>query len=406
MFGDPRFAALGVHAARLVVPWDVASGDMGKVDAWLEAAATADVKPFVVFDHSREDQCPSAPCRLPSATAYEDAVRAFLAKHPEVRTITPWNEPNHAAEPTAGRPDRAAAYYNAARRACPACTLVAGDVIDGGDWTKWIQQYRSALGEKPTTWGLHNYYDTTYFRTSGLETMLGLVDGDVWLTETGGIVELRTREGQVSLPSDERRASASVSLALDAARTYASRVRRVYLYQWQTGPDARFDAGLLRPDGSARPAYEAVRTQAGAFARPSAGGSASAGLDAGASVPGRVTLRASGRGTVRVRCPSAPDPPCQGRLWIEGAAYANGTLINGHTPGSVLRPVTTSLAQSGRRSLTLRFAVGRSVMARARTTRALALRLMLSTPTDPLALRGRYVVRLWRPPSAPSRRRG
>ena len=58
-------------------------------------------------------------------------MRAFLAAYPQVRLITPWNEADRAAEPTAGRPDRAAAYFNAARRACAACTPVAADVIDG-----------------------------------------------------------------------------------------------------------------------------------------------------------------------------------------------------------------------------------------------------------------------------------
>ena len=168
--------------------------------SWLGSAAAAGVQPLVAFDHDRGDRCPSAPCALPSVGAYEAAVRAFLAAYPQVRLITPWNEANHAAEPTAGRPDRAAAYYNAARRACPACTLVAADVIDGPGMLSWLAEYRRGLDETPQVWGLHDYYDTTYFTTSGLRDYLGAVPGQVWLTETGGIVELRTRDGRVSLP--------------------------------------------------------------------------------------------------------------------------------------------------------------------------------------------------------------
>ena len=155
----------------------------------------------MAFDHDRGDRCPSAPCALPSVEAYEAAVRAFLAAYPQVRLITPWNEANHAAEPTAGRPDRAAAYYNAARRACPDCTLVAADVIDGPGMLGWLAAYRRGLDEAPQVWGLHDYYDTTYFTTTGLRDYLNAVTGQVWLTETGGIVELRTRDGQVSLPA-------------------------------------------------------------------------------------------------------------------------------------------------------------------------------------------------------------
>jgi len=89
----------------------------------------------------------------------------------------------------------------------------------------------------------------------------------VWLTETGGIVELRTRDGQVSLPRDELRARASVSFAFEEAHAFASRVGRMYLYlyQWQADADGRFDAGLIRPDGSSRQALEVVRTQLAAM---------------------------------------------------------------------------------------------------------------------------------------------
>ena len=45
----------------------------------------------------------------------------------------------------AGRPDRAAAYYNAARRACADCTLVAADVIDGPGMLAWLARSGDAL---------------------------------------------------------------------------------------------------------------------------------------------------------------------------------------------------------------------------------------------------------------------
>ena len=90
----------------------------------------------------------------------------------------------------------------------------------------------------------------------------------MWLTETGGIVELRTRDGRVSLPRDELRARASVSFAFEEAHAFASRVGRMYLYQWQADAEGRFDAGLIRPDGSSRPALEVVRTQLAAMAGP------------------------------------------------------------------------------------------------------------------------------------------
>ena len=80
-------------------------------------------------------------------------MRAFVAAYPQVRLITPWNEANHAAEPTAGRPDRAAAYYNAARRACPDCTLVAADVIDGPGMLSWLAELPARARRDPAGLG-------------------------------------------------------------------------------------------------------------------------------------------------------------------------------------------------------------------------------------------------------------
>ena len=403
MFGDPRFRALGIRTARLVVAWNAIWVDPDRVTSWLSAAAASGVQPLVVFDHDRGDRCPSAPCSLPSVGAYEAAVRAFLVAYPQVRLITPWNEANHAAEPTAGRPDRAAAYYNAARRACPDCTLVAADVIDGPGMLSWLAEYRRGLDEAPQVWGLHDYYDTTYFTTSGLRDYLNAVPGQVWLTETGGIVELRTRDGQVSLPHDELRARASVSFAFEEAHAFASRVGRMYLYQWWPDFDGHFDAGLIRPGGSPRPALEVVRTQlaamAGAGHQPGATGSSTAAPGVPYAVPGLVTVHVAGAADVRLRCLASRAARCTGRLWIEDAALATVTLVNGRPPAYVLRPVARPFVAAARHGARARFTVPRSVLVRAWGSRQLRLRLMVASPDEPFALRARWRADAWRPPN-------
>ena len=409
MFGDPRFRALGIKTARLVVAWNAIWEEPDRLASWLDSAAAAGVQPLVAFDHDRGDRCPSAPCVLPTVGAYEAAVRAFLAAYPQVRLITPWNEANHAAEPTAGRPDRAAAYYNAARRACPDCTLVAADVIDGQGMLGWLAAYRRGLDEAPQVWGLHDYYDTTYFTTSGLRDYLNAVTGQVWLTETGGIVELRTRDGQVSLPHDELRARASVSFAFEEAHTFAGRVGRMYLYQWRADAEGRFDAGLIRPDGSPRPALDVVRTQLAAMAGPSP----TPGADAPArgvpgpprAVPGPVTVRASGAAEVRLRCPAGGSGRCVGKLWVEDAALATVTLVNGRVPAYVLVPVGRPFVVAARHSSRVRFSVPRAVLVHAWGRRQLRLRLMVASPDEPFALRARWRADTWRPATRLSPRR-
>ena len=255
MFTDPCFRAFGIRTARLVAPWDAIDTEAAWLDAWLGAAAGARVEPLVVFNRARGSRCPHDPCELPDVASYEAAVGRFLARYPWVHVITPWNEPNHHGEPTFRDAAAAAAYYGAVRRACPACTIVAGDVLDTGNMLRWLAAYEAALPEAPAVWGLHNYHDTTHHLADGLESFLHAVAGDVWLTETGGIVELRNGSGRVTHPYDEQRAANGVRHAFALARAHAARVRRVYIYNWQDDPNGYFTSGLLDASGRARPAF-------------------------------------------------------------------------------------------------------------------------------------------------------
>jgi Glycosyl hydrolase catalytic core len=255
MCTDPCFRAFGIPTARLVAPWNAIDTEAAWLDAWLGAAARAGVEPLVAFNRARGSRCPDAPCELPDVAAYEAAVGRFLARYPWVHAITPWNEPNHQGEPTSRNAGAAAAYYGAVRRACPGCTIVAGDVLDADNMLRWLGTYQAALPEKPAVWGLHNYHDTTHQLADGLESFLRAVAGEVWLTETGGIVQLRNRSGRVTHRYDEQRAANGVRQAFALARSHAARVRRVYIYNWQDQPGDYFTSGLLDVFGRARPAF-------------------------------------------------------------------------------------------------------------------------------------------------------
>ena len=266
MFADPRFRELGIPTARLVAPWNAVDTDPARLDAWLGAAAAVGVQPLMVFNRTGTDHCPDDPCQPPDAAAYEAAVGRFLARYPWVQVITPWNEPNHQAEPTFRVPEAAAAYYAAVRRACPACTIVAGDVLDTDNMLSWLARYRAALPEVPVVWGLHNYHDTTHVLSDGLESFLQAVSGEVWLTETGGIVELRNSSGRVSHANTEERAAHGVRQAFALARAHADRVGRVYIYNWQDQPGGFFTSGLLDLSGRERPGFLVFRDELAALA--------------------------------------------------------------------------------------------------------------------------------------------
>jgi hypothetical protein len=196
--------------------------------------------------------------------SYTRAFRAFHRHYRGIRTIQPWNEANSPTQPTGPwrKGARAAAlYYNVVRRYCRRCTITAADVLDLSKRTmaRWVHQFRRYAKGRPALWGLHNYTDTN--KRSGLTSaFLRMVPGRVWLTETGGIVAFREASGRVRFPYSERRAATALKRMFAIARKYRRRTTRLYVYQWSIDFSGnRFDAGLVRANGGARPGYYVVR---------------------------------------------------------------------------------------------------------------------------------------------------
>lgn len=312
-FDSPAYRALALNTVRLIVPWD-AGLRAGSWDAWIARAQSDGAAVMVALEHDAAGRCPASPCVLPSTQAYGDALAALLARYPAITEVTAWNEPNHNSQPTFREPEAAAGYYEEARARCPACTIVAGDFLDDGGLPDYLAAYESALTSTPSVWGLHNYYDSTYFRSRGVSAMLAQTGGSLWLTETGGIVSFRPPGGG-GLPYDEQRAADGVTWLYDLADLHPQ-IERMYLYQWQGDPGNGFDSGLLGYDGAPRPSYAVVAAHAGprAGTPPAAGAPAQAGPQRRADVlaapgangtlrPGRrLRLLAGGRLELRLRC--------------------------------------------------------------------------------------------------------
>lgn len=139
--------------------------------------------------------------------------------------------------------------------ACPQCRILAAEVVDIDNMTSWLQSFEAALTSPARLWGLHNYGDVTRGRTSFTDAMLGLVGGDVWVTETGGLVRQSDAGGVLRWPTDEERARASMARAFALADAHPDRIPRLYVYQWQATAFESWDSGLLRPDGTLRPSF-------------------------------------------------------------------------------------------------------------------------------------------------------
>jgi hypothetical protein len=252
-FNQPLFKELNFRYARLIVPWDVLRrpDDLARIDAWLTAAQVSRIRPLVTFEHSRVNVR-----KLPSKGQYKREFKAFRKRYPFVRDYSPWNEINHQSQPTFRKPKAAAGFYNIVRANCRGCTIVAADVLDQAGLEKYLRTFKRFAHGSPRLWGLHNYSDTNRFRSRGTKALLRTVRGNVWLTETGGIVKFAD-----VFPYSEQRAARATKFMFKLARS-SSRIKRLYIYSWlgeQRG--ARFDAGLVNPDGSARAAFEVVRRE-------------------------------------------------------------------------------------------------------------------------------------------------
>jgi hypothetical protein len=166
-----------------------------------------------------------------------------------------WNEPNVATQPTANDPALVTRYWQAATAVCPACRIVAAEVLDSTNAASYLRAMLSATAVAPRLWGIHPHEDANHFRSNGTAAILATVPGEVWFTEASGLVRYADASGRVTFRYDEARGARALEQAFDLA---GGRITRLYVYSWKQRP-GRFDSALLRSDGSARPGLAVVR---------------------------------------------------------------------------------------------------------------------------------------------------
>lgn len=267
MFNNPLWLQLHTRIARYIAPYDAAvhRDDLARAKAWITAAEAQHQQVLLAFYHSEH-----TPTRLPSVAVYKRDVQKFVKLFPRVRQYQSYDEANrgnvaHAfSSPSA---HTAAQYYQALIRVCHGCTVVGLDVLDAaniGPTLEYIREFKSAIGQlqtlMPRIWGLHNYSDVNRFeswRTSEIAHALG---GEVWLTETGGIVQFGGAFPNHN-GSGLRRAARALKSMFQLASAN-SQIKRLYIYDWTGGNrSTHFDAGLMSQRYQPRPGYVAVCRQ-------------------------------------------------------------------------------------------------------------------------------------------------
>jgi hypothetical protein len=256
MFSSSAFQKLGVRHSRLALAWDWYRDPhtVYLTDLWMQQAQAAGIQPLVAFNRNWRS---NGHRKLPSLGLYRKSFRLVRERYPFVTDYSAWNEANHTTQPTSNNPHMAARYYNAMRKDCPTCTIVAADVLDSTDMVEWVKKFKR-YAPSARIWGLHNYKDANDAKGT-TRLLLKAVRGQVWLTETGGILRLKpsdgSRGGRKSTKSQQARAVQRVYQIAKSNR----RITRVYFYEWAKKKRNRWDSAFVETNGKLRPSYHALK---------------------------------------------------------------------------------------------------------------------------------------------------
>jgi hypothetical protein len=256
MFSSPLWRALQVPDTRIVVSWDALHRrwERAELDSYMTAAKASGARVLLSLGAHRGNYGQ----RLPSVARFAREFRRLHRRYPWVKDWVTWNEANHCGQPSCHHPEVIARYYNAMRRACHGCQIVGADVLDNSQMVGWIRRFRKVARGRNPIWGLHNYIDANRFYERGTRALLRAVRGQVWFTETGGIVA-RHNASHTRLKTGLGHAAKATRWVFRLAGL-SPRVRRIYFYDW-SAPRVRhphWDSGLVDRRGRARPAYHVL----------------------------------------------------------------------------------------------------------------------------------------------------
>ncbi|HEY3759557.1 MAG TPA: hypothetical protein VGL37_07325 [Solirubrobacteraceae bacterium] len=267
MFSNPLWRQLHTKIVRYIAPYDAATREYSLLvaEAWIHAAEAQHQQVMVAFYHSEY-----TPTKMPSVALYKRDVAKFIKIFPHVRIYQSWDESNRGnvrgqfSSPSAGA---AARYYQALKRDCTPCTVIGLDILDAdviGPTLQYIAEFKHEIYHlktlMPSVWGLHNYSDVNRLESWRTHDIVKALGGEVWLTETGGIVKFGG-----AFPNKNGSGLSRAARVLQFVFKIAAsepRIKRLYLYDWTGGTSkTRFDAGLMNYHDQPRQGYVVVCKQ-------------------------------------------------------------------------------------------------------------------------------------------------
>jgi hypothetical protein len=267
MFANPLWKQLDTKIVRYVAPYDAVAHpySLALATNFIRGAEATHQQVLVAFYHSEY-----TPTKLPNLRSYQRDVQKFIKLFPRVHQYEAWDESNRGNEPplfSSPSAVQTAEYYQQLLRVCKGCTVIGLDVLDAfyiQSTLRYIAEFKHEIGRletiMPKIWGLHNYSDVNRLEGWRTRQIVSALGGQVWLTETGGIVKFGgsfpNRHG-----SGLTRA-AKVLKFMFAVAGAESKVKRMYIYDWNGGTaSTRFDAGLMNVREQPRAGYVVVCKQ-------------------------------------------------------------------------------------------------------------------------------------------------
>jgi hypothetical protein len=222
------------------------------------SAAVTGVQPLVTWGPSR---IAGRYRKLPTVKQFVREFKKFRARYPFVKEFSTWNEANFCGQATCKKPRLVARWYRSLKLACPQCKILGADLLDLKSMPQWVKRFTRYAGQ-PRYWGLHNYVTANRFEKQRTRELLKVTTGEVWLTETGGVV--RRRQPIIPYPSGRKHAAKVTKFIFSKLIGVSPRIKRVYLYQWnqKTGKE-KWDSGLIGADQKPRPALDVLKRALG-----------------------------------------------------------------------------------------------------------------------------------------------
>jgi hypothetical protein len=261
-FHDKRWLALKRPDVRYVLSWDALkrnNWEEAELDNYMFWARQVNARVMITFGHSRRK---GRELKAPSRLQFVREFRALRRRYPELRTFQTWNEGNHGTQPIWNKPNLAARYYDAMRRTCPECTISAPSVLDAPNMTSWILRFKKAARYPVRIWSIHNHIDANRHRTTGTRELLRITRGQIWFSETGGIVN-RYVDGRRVSRYNQKNAVRAIRNIFRLAKLNRKRITRIYVYQWMPPKERRprWDSALIGRRGETRPSLRTLQAQ-------------------------------------------------------------------------------------------------------------------------------------------------